>query len=192
MKKSTAAFLILFPLFLASAYGQSKLKKTYGIKSMKELTTPYANGEALEPYISEHESYNADGEWVEKVDMLPDGNVKTTEKRLYEGDDIIEEVRDQPYDRNPQERSAEYEKQVHKFKKGDKLSTAYHNRAGELVSTTFYTYNSFGDVVEKRTVFGDRNETRIEIYSFDDRGFKIGKRTEVDGILVETKAYMYE
>ena len=186
--------LIISILFLGSdLLAQKKLRRTYGITKMTETTVIYTDGNEINRYVSEYEVYNDDGEWIEKVDLLPDGRIKKREVRKYDKDLVIEEIEDEPINRGMVERKADYDHEKYYYDKDDLIKIEEYNRSGELIEYTEFIFNRFGDLDEERKYSGEQNLLKVEKLEYDDRGFEIRKDTyDASEILVESKIYTYE
>lgn len=181
-------------LILASnLFGQKKLRRTYGITKMTETTVIYTDGNEINRYVSEYEVYNDEGEWIEKVDLLPDGRVKKKEIRKYEKGEVIEEIVDEPLNRGMVERKPDYDHEKYYYDKDDLVKEEEYNRKGELKEYTEFLYNKFGDLEEERKYDGKGNIKQVERLKYDDRGFEVSKKTyDASEMLMESKIYTYE
>jgi len=186
--------LIISTLILCSSLqAQKKLRRTYGITKMTETTVIYTDGNEINRYVSEYEVYDKDGEWVEKVDLLPDGRIKKKEIRKYEKGVVVEEIVDEPVNRGMVERKADYDHEKYYYDKDDLIREEEYNRDGDLVEYTEFVYNRFGDLEEERKYDGKGNLRQVEKLEYDDRGFEVSKKTfNASDMLVESKIYTYE
>jgi len=185
--------IISIVLFSAHLFGQKKLRRTYGVFKMTETTVIFNEGNQINQYVSEYEVYNEDGEWIEKVDLLPDGRVKKKEIRKYDKDVLIEEIVDEPLNRGVVERKPDYDREMYYYDKDDLIKEEEYNREGELIEYTEYIYNKYGDLKEEKKYDGDGNLKQVEILEYDDRGFEVSKKTyDASNMLIESKLYTYE
>ena len=186
--------LIISTLLLCSSLqAQKKLRRTYGITKMTETTVIFNEGNQINQYVSEYEVYNQDGEWIEKVDLLPDGRVKKKEKRKYEKDVLIEEIVDEPLNLGVVERKPDYDREIYYYDKDDIIKEEEYNREGDLIEYTEYVYNKYGDLKEEKEYDGKGNLKKVEILEYDDRGFEVSKKTyDASNMLIESKLYTYE
>lgn len=187
-------FIIISLLFLGSnLFGQKKLRRTYGIAKMTETTVIFKDGNEINRYISDYEMYNKDGEWIEKVDLLPDGRLKKKETRKYEKGEVVEEIVDEPLDRGMVERKPDYDHEKYYYDKDVLIKKEEYNREGKLIETTEYVYNKYGDLEEERKFDARGNLKQLEQLEYDDRGLEVKKNTyNASEILVESKIYTYE
>jgi len=186
-------FSISILIFAGSIFAQKKLRRTYGITKMTETTVIFTDGNEINRYVSEYEVYNDDGEWIEKVDLLPNGQIKKKEIRKYDKDVLIEEIVDEPINRGMVERKADYDREKYYYDKDDLVKEEEYNREGELTDYTEFIYNKYGDLEEESKYDGKGNLRQVEIYEYDDRGLEISKKTyNASEILVESKIYTYE
>lgn len=188
-------------LLVYSATAQKKERRTYGIKKMTEITVNYKDGVEEERYISDIELYNDDGEWIEKVDYLPDGRIKRIEKRKYAKIDwlgkkeIVEEVVDEPLDRGVEEKKLkpDFKREVYTYEKGEVVREDEYNRVGEIIGWKIYEYNGYGDLTEEREYDGDGSLDEIERYTYDERGLPLKReRIKASGEIKQEKIYTYE
>jgi len=186
--------LIISSLLLYSSLAaQKKLIRTYGISKMTETTVIYTEGNEINRYVSEYELYNDDGEWLEKVDLLPDGRIKKKEIRKYEKGEVVEEIVDEPINRGMVERKADYDREKYYYDKDELIKEEEYNREGKLIEYTEFIYNKFGDIKEERDYDGNSTLRKVEIYDYDNRGFEISKKTyDASEMLLESKIYTYE
>lgn len=193
MKKGTILCLLFLSMVMAS-FAQSKKKlRTYGITKKTETLVKYENGVAGEPYVAETESYDADGEWIERVDYQKSGGIKTREVRRYEKGNIVEEIKDEPQEKEWTEKTPDYKHRVYVFDKDKLMEERELNRKGELKEKKVYTYNKYGDEISEVTTDDKGELEQTETYTYDDKGFKKEKRTvDAAGELIEIKTYTYE
>ena len=186
--------LIISSLLLYSSLAaQKKLIRTYGISKMTETTVIYTEGNEINRYVSEYELYNDDGEWLEKVDLLPDGRIKKKEIRKYEKGEVVEEIVDEPINRGMVERKADYDREKYYYDKDELIKEEEYNREGKLIEYTEFIYNKLGDIKEERDYDGNSTLRKVEIYDYDNRGFEISKKTyDASEMLLESKIYTYE
>ena len=186
--------LIISSLLLYSSLAaQKKLIRTYGISKMTETTVIYTEGNEINRYVSEYELYNDDGEWLEKVDLLPDGRIKKKEIRKYEKGEVVEEIVDEPINRGMVERKADYDREKYYYDKDELIKEEEYNREGKLIEYTEFIYNKLGDIKEERDYDGNSTIRKVEIYDYDNRGFEISKKTyDASEMLLESKIYTYE
>lgn len=196
-------FIVLSAILLVafSATAQKKERRTYGIKKMTETTVKYKDGLEVERYISDVEFYNEDGEWIKKVDYLPDGKIKRIEKRKYEKVDwfgekeVVEEIVDEPLDRGVDKtnRDPEYKKEVYTYEKGEVVREDEYNREGELTGWKIFEYNGYGDLLEEREYKSDGSLDELERYTYDKRGLPLKReRLKESGEIKQEKIYTYE
>lgn len=181
-------------LMFTNVHAQSKKKlRTYNITRKTETITKYENGKPGEPYVSQYEVFNKDGEWIEKVDLQKDGDVKKREVRKYDGTRIVEEIKDEPLEKEWLEKTPDYDHRRYTFDKEDLTKEEKLNRKGEVKETKVYTYNKYGDVIEERTLDKNGDLEEKEVFTYDNRGLKDEKRTfDKEGELLEVKKYTYE
>ncbi len=196
-------FVLLSTILLTalSASAQKKERRTYGIDKMTETTVNFKDGEEEERYVSDVEFYNRDGEWIEKVDYLPDGRIKRIEKRKYAKTNwfgekkVVEEIVDEPLDRGVEKTKLEpeYKKEVYTYEKGELVREDTYNRDGELTGWKTFEYNGYGDLVVEREYKSDGSLDGTEKYFYDKRGLLL-KRQETKGSMEvkQEKIYTYE
>jgi len=193
MTKARILCLLFLSIGVAS-FAQSKKKlRTYGITKKIETLIKYDDGVAGEPYISETESYNADGEWIERVDYQKNGGIKTREVRRYENGIIVEELKDEPQEKEWTEKTPAYKHRVYIFQKENMIEERDLNRNGEIKEKKVYEYNKYGDEISETTTDKNGELVQTETYTYDNKGFKKEKRTvTAAGELIEIKTYTYE
>ena len=193
MTKARILCLLFLSIGIAS-FAQSKKKlRTYGITKKIETLIKYDDGVAGEPYISETESYNADGEWIERVDYQKNGGIKTREVRRYENGIIVEELKDEPQEKEWTEKTPAYKHRVYIFQKENMIEERDLNRNGEIKEKKVYEYNKYGDEISETTTDKNGELVQTETYTYDNKGFKKEKRTvTAAGELIEIKTYTYE
>ncbi|MCA1764627.1 MAG: hypothetical protein ABR574_00785 [Cryomorphaceae bacterium] len=195
------ALITAVVLIALSATAQKKERRTYGVEKMTEFTVKYKDGKEEERYISDVEFYNEDGKWIEKVDYLPNGQIKRIEKRKYAKIDwfgekeIVEEIVDEPLDRGVEEKKLkpDYKREVYTYEKGEVVREDEYNREGELKGWKTFEYNGYGDVLEEREYKADGELKEYEKYTYDKRGLPLKRQTfKASGELEEEKIYVYE
>lgn len=193
MKKGIVLCFVLLSIGMAS-FAQSKKKlRTYGITKKIETLVKYDDGVAGEPYVSETESYNSDGEWIERVDYQKSGGIKRREVRRYEKGIIVEEIDDEPQEKEWTEKTPAYKHRIYVFEKDNLMEERDMSRKGEVKEKKVYTYNKYGDEISETTTDKNGDLVQTETYTYDDKGFKKEKRTvNADGELIEIKTYSYE
>lgn len=186
--------IVLLSLIAGQLSAQSKKKlRTYGISKKTETIVKYKDGKEEKEYVSQYEKYNDEGEWIEKVDLQKGGEIKKREVRKYDGDRIIEEIKDEPLEKEWTEKTPAYNQQRYTFAKDNLVKKEDVNRKGEVKETKVYTYNKFGDQMEEITTDKNGDLVQKEVYTYDKRGLKTEKRTfDKSGELLEVKKYMYE
>lgn len=189
--------LILSFLFLSFgmvSFAQSKKKlRTYGVTKKIETLIKYENDVAGDPYVSETESYNSDGEWIERIDYQKSGDIKTREVRKYERGIIVEEIKDEPQEKEWTEKTPAYKHRVYIFEKDNLTEESDLNRKGEVKEKKVYQYNKYGDEISETSTDKKGDLIQTETYTYDDKGFKKEKRTvNAAGELTEIKTYTYE
>lgn len=185
---------LLFVTIGIASFAQSKKKlRTYGITKKIETLVKYENGVASEPYVSETESYNSDGEWIERVDYQKNGDVKTREVRRFENGIIVEEIKDQPQEKEWTEKTPAYKHRVYVFEKENLMEERDLNRKGEVKEKKVFEYNKYGDEISETTFDKNGELEQTRTYSYDNKGFKKERRTvTAAGELIEIKTYTYE
>ncbi|NEN25049.1 hypothetical protein G3O08_16230 [Cryomorpha ignava] len=193
MKKGSI-LCILFLSFGIVSFAQSKKKlRTYGITKKIETLIKYEGGVASESYISETESYNSDGEWIERLDFQKSGDIKKREIRRYENGILVEELKDEPQEKEWIEKTPAYKHHVYVFEKDILMEDSELNRKGEVKEKKVYEYNKYGDEMAETTTDKNGELVQTETYSYDNKGFKKEKRTvNAAGELIEIKTYSYE
>lgn len=187
--------LIMFcGLIAGQLSAQSKKKlRTYDISKKTETVTKYKNGAEDRTYVSQYEKYDKNGEWIEKVDLQKDGEIKKREVRKYNRKRIVEEIKDKPLEKEWTEKTPDYDHLRYTFDKGDLIKEEKLNRKGEVKETKVYNYNKFGDEIEEITTDKNGDIVEKEVYTYDRRGLKTEKRTyDKTGELLEVKKYTYE
>lgn len=199
MKRFIVLNVILLVALAATA--QKKERRTYGIKKMTETTVKYKDGVEEERYVSDVEFYNEDGEWIEKIDYLPDGRIKRIEKRKFAKVDwfgekeVVEEIVDEPLDRgvDKTKRDPDYKKEVYTYEKGHVVREDEYNREGELTGWKIFEYNGYGDLLEEREYKSDGSLDETEKYTYDKRGLPLKRqRIKGSGEIKQEKIYSYE
>ncbi len=186
--------LVLLSSITGQLSAQSKKKlRTYGVSKKTETIVKFKDGKEEKEYVSEYEMYNDDGEWIERVDLQKEGEIKKRETRKYDGDQIIEEIKDEPLEKEWTEKTPAYDNQRYTYAKDVLVKKEDVNRKGEVKETKVYTYNKFGDQMEEITTDKNGELVEKEVYTYDKRGFKTEKRTyDKSGELLEIKKYAYE
>lgn len=189
------ALLICLALITSlSGYSQSKKKlRTYGITKKTETIVKYDGGVASEPYVSEVEKFDSDGEWIERIDYQKDGDIKKREMRRYEKGILVEELEDKPQEKEWIEKTPEFRHRVYTFDKDKLIEERELNRKGEVKEKQVYTYNKYGDLITEITTDKKGELVETQTYTYDDKGLKKEKRTVLaNGELIEIKTYTYE
>ena len=186
--------IMLLFLSVSFAYGQSKKKlRTYGITQKTESITTFEDGIAADPYVSELERYDEDGEWIERIDYQKDGDIKRREIRKYVDGNVVEEIDDEPQEKEWTEKTPDYKHELFVYDKEELLEVHELNRKGEVKEKKLFEYNKYGDLIKETTTGKDGEILEVETYLYDNKGFKIEKKTRNSrGELVETKTYTYE
>lgn len=186
--------IILASILAGQLSAQSKKKlRTYDISKKTETVTKYKDGVEDKTYVSEYEKFNKDGEWIERVELNKNGEIKKREARKYRKKVIIEEVKDYPLEKEWTEKTPSYDHIRYTFHKEDLIKKEDLNRKGEVKETKSYTYNKYGDQIEEITTDENGELVKKEIYTYDNRGLKTEKRTyDKSGELLEVKTYSYE
>lgn len=191
--------LIILLIFIVgtgfSGYSQSKkLLRTYGITKKTETVVKYKDGKAEDPYVSEVEMYDKNGEWIERIDYEKDGAIKKREVRKYQKGILVEEIQDKPQEKDGSGKSSSYKHRVYVYnKKLDLMEEMDMSRKGEVKQKETYTYNKYGDVDTRIKTDKDGKQESIENYTYDKKGFKDERRTlSTAGELLEVKSYSYE
>lgn len=193
MRKGSILCILFLGIGIAS-FAQSKKKlRTYNITKKIETVVKYPDGVPGEPYISDTETYNKDGEWIERINYQKNGDVKRREVRRYEKGIIVEEIKDEPQEKEWTEKTPAYKHRVYSFKKQDLIEERDLNRKGEVKEKKVYEYNKYGDEISETTTGKKGELVQTETYTYDNRGFKKEKRTvNAAGELLEVKTYSYE
>src|SRR5690554_2686503 len=186
--------ILLFFSFLVgvSGYGQSiKLLRTYGITKKTETVVKYDNGVAREPYVSEVEMYDKNGEWIERMDFQKDGGIKKRSVRVYHKRMLVEEIEDEPREKEWTESTPSFDHRVYVYnKKRDLIEERDLSRKGAVKRKRVYTYNKYGDTIDRTTTDREGNVESIEHYTYDKKGFRVERRTvSSSGELMEVKTY---
>lgn len=185
-------FLLIFTSTVGYAQSDKKVR-TYNISKKTETITKFKDGKEDTTYVSQYEIFNEEGEWIEKVDLQKDGDIKRREVRKYDGDRIVEEIKDEPQEKEWTEKTPDYDHVVYTFENGELIREEELNREGEIKETKVYSYNKYGDKIEERKLDKDGELDQKEVYSYDNRGLRSEKKTyDKDGELVEVKKYTYE
>jgi hypothetical protein len=187
------SILVLFATIAAFAQSEDDLS-TYGITKMTETTVKYENGQETERYISEYEMYDDEGEWVEKVDLLPNGDLKRREKRSFKDGEVAEEIEEEPFHGTTISGEDEYKRTTYKYDKDDEvIEEKEFNNEGELVEIKEIEYNKYGDKSKEINRNAKGQITETEEFSYNNKGFKEKKEVyNGSGQLIETKLYTYE
>ncbi len=190
----TSTVILLLFLSATLAYGQSKKKlRTYGITQKTESIIKYEGGVAVEEYISELERFDENGEWIERVDYQKDGDIKRRELRKYVKGIVVEEIDDEPLEKEWTEKTPDYKHEVFVYDKEELLEVHELNRKGEIKEKKVYEYNKYGDLITETTTGKEGELLEVETYSYDDKGLKTEKKTlNGKGELIEIKSYSYE
>lgn len=178
-----------------SGYSQSKKSlRTYSITKKTETVLKYKNGKAQDPYVSEVEVFDKNGEWIERIDFDKDGSIKKREVRKYNKRLLVEEIQDKPQEKEWTETTPSYKQRVYTFnKKADLMEEKDLSRKGEVKRKRVYTYNKYGDRMTRTTTDKHGEVESIDNYTYDKKGFREERRTlNGAGELLEVKSYTYE
>jgi hypothetical protein len=190
-----SAFILSIAFFaINTCFAQSKkLVRTYGIEKCIEQTTKYSDGVADTSYISEYEVFNKDGKWIEKIDLYKDGQIKKRERRVLDGDLVLEEITEEPAKEGESEDKSDYKHRRYTYDKTDLIKIEKLNREGSVTETTQIIYNKYGDEEEEIVTNSEGSIKERVLYTYDDKGFKTLKSVfNGEDQLVETKRYVYE
>ena len=191
--KFLCAIVLIFG-FLTLTAQSSKTIRTYGIKGKKEVVTVYRNGEEMASYVEEIEKYNEEGDWIEKKMFDSGGGLKSYRKRIYEKNEVVEEIEIDPDGAGIKEaKPPSYDRRQYVYDRGDLILEKRLNENGDVVRLIEYEYNKFGDRETKTEKDGEGVILEIEKTEYDDRGLKI-KEILFNGNQekVKEKLFIYE
>ncbi len=186
---------IILLLGCGSAFGQSsKTIRTYGIEKKTETVVIYRKGIEVARYTEEVELYNAEGDWVEKLTYASGGELKLHEKRIYDGNDVIDET---TIDLNgsgiKNAKPPSFERVQYAYEKGDVVSEKKLSEEGEVLEQKEFVYNKLGDLIEVTTKDGNGEIVKRETTEYDKRGLKIKERVvDASGAILKEKIFIYE
>jgi hypothetical protein len=189
---------VLFSVLLfsfGSAFGQSsKTIRTYGITKKTETVVKYDNDLEVARYVEEVERYNAEGDWIEKLTYASGGELKLHEKRVYENDEVVDEI---TIDANGSGmKGAEppsFERVLYTYEKGDVVLEKRVSEGGKVIDEKEFVYNKLGDLVEVNTKDSDGALVKREATEYDHRGLKIKERVvDSAGAISKEKIFIYE
>ena len=193
MKKGLAFCVLFLSIAVVSSAQSKKNLRTYGIIKKTETIVKYKDDLPGPSYISDVEKYNKQGEWIERIKYDKDGSIRKREVRIYKKGLIVEEIKDEPQEKEWTEKTPAYKHRTYTFDKEDLLEEKKLNRKGELKEKTVFKYNKYGDVIFETTTDKNGDLVELVIYTYDNRGFKKNRKTEnADGKLIEIKTYDYE
>jgi hypothetical protein len=166
MKKIRLAF-VLSLLFSNLIFAQSKkdIKKNK-IKSITEWNTKFQNGKEVS-FKESFTVFDKNGRTIELTEYTKDGSIKKKESTKYDA-----------YDNKVEENKYE----------NDQNS----NSSKEKTKKIIYKYNINNDKIEEEEYDGNGKLLKKSIYSYDNKGLKVGKKTYVgDNVLETNRKYVY-
>lgn len=169
-----------------------KALRTFGITYKVETVIEFdADGREKDRYVEEEEYYNADGEWIRKLQYDKDGDLKNEERRTFDKGNIVDYTE---IDYNGSKKKDPYfKRRTYTFHKGKITSETDLNREGEVVEKRVYTYNKYGDVIEEIETDENGELKKREVSEYDNRGLKMVETTfDEKGVMEEKKVYRYE
>ncbi|MFT4770740.1 MAG: hypothetical protein ACI9CP_001288 [Cryomorphaceae bacterium] len=179
----------------SSAYSQSsKTIRTFGILKKTETVVKYHSQFEVARYVEEVELYNTEGDWVEKFTYASGGELKLHQKRIYDGDEIIDET---AIDLNGSGMKAakppSFDRLLYTYERGDLVVEKRVSEGGKVIDKKEFVYNKLGDLVRVTTKDGDGAVVKREAIEYDHRGLKI-KESVVDsaGAILKEKTFVYE
>jgi hypothetical protein len=190
-----AVLFIISLLGYCSAFGQSsKTIRTYGITKKTETVVKYYNDLEVARYVEEVERYNAEGDWIEKFTYASGGELKLHEKRVYENDEVVDEI---TIDANGSGmKSAEppsFERVLYTYEKGDVVLEKRVSEGGKVIDEKEFVYNKLGDLIEVSTKGSEGAVVKRETTEYDNRGLKIKERVvDSAGAILKEKIFIYE
>jgi len=193
--KELITLIVCMVLIAANTFGQSsKTIRTYGIKKKTEVVIVFGDDVELARYVEEIELYNDEGDWVEKREYDEGGNLKSHKERIYEKDEVVEEIE---IDANGSGMKAakppSFERRQFKYDRGDLIQEISLDRDGKTLKITEYRYNKFGDLEEKIEKDKSGNILETERTEYDERGLKVKETVfnEKEKKILE-KLFVYE
>lgn len=188
-------FSITFLSLASLVFSQSaKTIRTYGISKKTETVVKYHNGEEISRYAEEIEIYNKDGKWIEKSSFNSDGELKSEQFRVYEDDEVVDEIKiDHNGTRAKKAKPASYSRVLSTYEKGDLVAERKVDKDGNTLKEKKFVYNKFGDLIEIITTDAEGNFTGKEEISYDNRGLKTSvRKLNQDETVSEEKLFTYE
>lgn len=188
-------FTVVLILGFSTVMAQSsKTIRTYGIKVKREVVTIYEEGEEMASYVEEIEKYNQEGDWVEKRIYDEGGKLKSLRERVYEKDEVVEEIEiDLDGSGIREAKPPSYDRRQFVYDRGDLILEKRLNEDGKVIKLVEYRYNKFGDQETKTEKDGEDEILEVEKTEYDDRGLKV-KETLYNGDneRVKEKLFIYE
>jgi hypothetical protein len=190
-----AVLFIISLLGYTSAFSQSaKTIRTYGIIKKTETVVKYHDSLEVARYVEEVEMYNAEGDWVEKYTYASGGDLKLHQKRVYDGDEVIDEI---AIDLNGSgiktAKPPSFERVLYTYEKGDLILKKTVSEDGEVIEQKEFVYNKLGDLMEVTTKESEGAVVKRETTEYDNRGLKIKERVvDSAGAILKEKIFIYE
>lgn len=192
MIRSLLLFLLIFVVSITSA--QSKKVKTYGVTKRTETVVDYKEGKESSRYTKEVRTYDKNGRWIEKVGYSSTGEKKSEVKRVYEGDELVDEM-EVDYDGSPAKEAGppSFKRKAYQYHRGDLVVERFLTKKGDTKKEKRYKYNEFGDEVEIGTYDSKGTLVKNLEIEYDKRGFKTREVTsDGSGSILKEKLYLYE
>lgn len=191
-------FAVLFIIFLfgySFSFSQSaKTIRTYGIVKKTETVVKYYDGAEVSRYVEEIELYNEEGDWVEKFIYGSGGDLKLHQKRVYDGDEVIDETSIDLNGSSIKEAKApSFERVLYAYDKGDLAKQSKLSENGDLLEQKEFMYNKLGDLVEVITTDGNGTLIERETTEYNDKGLKTKEHlADASGVTLKEKLFVYE
>lgn len=193
MKNAVLFILMLFGFMTVSGQS-SKTIRTYGITKKTETVVKYRDGVEVARFTEEVEHYNAEGDWVEKFIFSAGGELKLYQKRVYENDEVVDEVTEDLNGSGMKEaRPPSFERVQYVYDKDDVVMETKISEDGKKLEQKEMVYNKLGDLVEVIATDGDGALITRELTEYNNKGLKTRERlVDSAGAVLKEKIFVYE